>query len=230
MSGFIYIWMDKKHKRYYVGSHWGSEDDGYICSSTWMMQAYKVRPNDFKRRILERYAERKLGNEIEHKWLQMMKPEELKGPRYYNMNNYRFGHWSVNESSRLSASEKMKANHWTKSKDADLIKEKISGAGRGRPNPSASRPKSEEEKRKISVTLSGRILSEEHASNIGKAVRDDYASGKRNNDSNIGSKRSEETKAKMREAQRALYSGPRGEEIKKKISEKKRTRDLERSL
>ena len=52
--GFIYIWRDRKHKRYYIGSHWGTEDDGYICSSPWMSQAYKHRPNDFKRRILQR--------------------------------------------------------------------------------------------------------------------------------------------------------------------------------
>ncbi len=27
--GFIYLWRDRKHNRYYLGSHWGSEDDGY---------------------------------------------------------------------------------------------------------------------------------------------------------------------------------------------------------
>ena len=38
--GFVYIWYDRKHKRYYIGSHWGSEDDGYICSSTHMNHAF----------------------------------------------------------------------------------------------------------------------------------------------------------------------------------------------
>lgn len=51
-SGFVYIWRDRKHKRYYIGSHWGTPDDGYICSSPWMRQAYKHRPLDFKRRVL----------------------------------------------------------------------------------------------------------------------------------------------------------------------------------
>lgn len=107
MPGFIYIWMDKKHKRYYVGSHWGDENDGYICSSTWMLQAYKKRPQDFKRKILERYDDRSKGNEIEHRWLQMMKPEELKGVRYYNQQNYRFGHWHADDYARKSISEKI---------------------------------------------------------------------------------------------------------------------------
>lgn len=39
--GFVYIWRDKKHNRYYIGCHWGTTDDGYICSSPWMKQAYK---------------------------------------------------------------------------------------------------------------------------------------------------------------------------------------------
>jgi len=28
--GFVYIWFDRKHKRYYIDSHWGKEDDSYI--------------------------------------------------------------------------------------------------------------------------------------------------------------------------------------------------------
>jgi hypothetical protein len=50
--GFVYLWFDRKHKRYYVGAHWGKEDDGYICSSNWMRDAYKKRSQDFLREIL----------------------------------------------------------------------------------------------------------------------------------------------------------------------------------
>lgn len=28
--GFIYLWYDRKHKRYYIGAHWGLKNDGYI--------------------------------------------------------------------------------------------------------------------------------------------------------------------------------------------------------
>mgnify|MGYP006921363124 CR=1 FL=1 len=104
--GFIYLWHDKKHKRFYVGSHWGTEQDGYVCSSTWMLQAYRKRPGDFKRRIIERFYDRSKTNDVEHRWLQMIKPEELK-KRYYNFHNYRFGHWSSDERSRMTVGQKI---------------------------------------------------------------------------------------------------------------------------
>lgn len=53
--GFVYIWYDRKHKRYYIGAHWGHENDGYVCSSSWMKKAYKNRPEDFKRKILKKH-------------------------------------------------------------------------------------------------------------------------------------------------------------------------------
>ena len=39
--GFIYIWYDRKHQRYYLGRHWGTENDGYICSSNKMREDRK---------------------------------------------------------------------------------------------------------------------------------------------------------------------------------------------
>ena len=85
MYGFVYIWYDRKHKRYYIGSHKGSIDDGYICSSSWMKNAYKRRPNDFKRRILSFVSSNRkdLLNE-EQKWLDQIKESELSN-RYYNL-------------------------------------------------------------------------------------------------------------------------------------------------
>ena len=83
--GFVYIWYDRKHKRYYIGCHWGNIDDGYVCSSNWMRDAYKRRPEDFKRRILtNNISERHLIYPEEFKWLSLIKSEEL-GKRYYNL-------------------------------------------------------------------------------------------------------------------------------------------------
>lgn len=82
--GFIYIWLDTKHKRYYVGRHWGTTDDGYICSSRMMRQAHKRRPEDFKRRIVSFiYTNKQDLNIEEQRWLDMIQKEEL-GKRYYN--------------------------------------------------------------------------------------------------------------------------------------------------
>ena len=83
--GFVYLWFDKKHKMFYLGSHWGSVDDGYICSSAWMKRALKQRPSDFKRRIITivRTEKRDLRR-AEERWLSLIKASEV-GTRYYNI-------------------------------------------------------------------------------------------------------------------------------------------------
>jgi len=83
LSAFVYIWYDRKYKRYYLGSHVGSEDDGYISSSKWMKNAYKKRPMDFKRRIIERTSSKNILH-FEQRWLDMINETEL-GTRYYNL-------------------------------------------------------------------------------------------------------------------------------------------------
>lgn len=82
--GFVYIWFDKKHTRYYVGCHWGTVDDGYICSSRWMRKSYNRRPEDFKRRILKSGLTREGMYIEEQRYFDMIKPEEIK-VRYYNL-------------------------------------------------------------------------------------------------------------------------------------------------
>ena len=82
--GFIYVWFDKKYKRYYVGRHWGHINDGYICSSRMMRQSYKRRTQDFKRRIVSYVYTNKNDLVVEEqRWLDMIKKEELNS-RYYN--------------------------------------------------------------------------------------------------------------------------------------------------
>jgi hypothetical protein len=105
--GFVYIWYDRKHKRFYVGKHWGNEDDGYICSSSWMKRAYKKRPQDFKRRILKtNINDKKLLLIEEFKWLQLIKKEEL-GKKYYNLKNCIFNEWQSDENKLLTVGEKI---------------------------------------------------------------------------------------------------------------------------
>ena len=148
--GFVYVWRDKKHARLYVGCHWGSEDDGYLCSSNWMRDSYKRRPEDFKRRIVSRvYTTRLDLLTEEHKWLSKIKDEEL-GKKFYNLSKRHFGHWSSTDR-------------------AEEIKQKLTGK-----NPKLSeamkgnkrclgRVTTEEAKRKISIAQRGRgdVRSEE---------------------------------------------------------------------
>lgn len=97
-EGFIYIWYDRKRKMFYVGCHWGTENDGYICSSNRMRDAYRRRRHDFKRRIIQRNIEREELLNEEHRWLQLIKENEL-GKKYYNLRQHKWGHWSLNDDS-----------------------------------------------------------------------------------------------------------------------------------
>lgn len=93
--GFVYIWRDRKHNRYYIGCHWGSIDDGYVCSSDWMRNAYRKRPEDFKRRILISNIEtRHEMHYEEYRYMLMIKDHEL-GSKYYNLRKWKFGHWTA---------------------------------------------------------------------------------------------------------------------------------------
>jgi len=105
--GFVYIWYDRKHRRYYIGCHWGTEDDGYICSSPWMRKSYKRRPSDFKRRTLKRiHSNRQELLDEEYKFLSMIKDEEL-GKRYYNLKNHKSVFWHADDKKRMSVNQKI---------------------------------------------------------------------------------------------------------------------------
>lgn len=98
--GFVYIWRDRKHKRYYIGAHWGRIDDGYICSSPWMLQAYRKRPEDFRRRILNDNISHKSDMFLqERKWFELIKDEEV-GKRYYNLSIKQGLHWSTSSNAK----------------------------------------------------------------------------------------------------------------------------------
>lgn len=85
IDGFIYLWRDRKRRMYYLGSHVGEVDDRYVCSSIPMLNAYRKRPKDFRRRILVQIKGSHLELLSEElRWLKMMDPNEL-GSRYYNL-------------------------------------------------------------------------------------------------------------------------------------------------
>lgn len=158
--GFIYVWYDTLEKMYYIGSHWGYPDDGYICSSRWMINSYNKRPKDFKRRIVKNiYTNRiDLLNE-EQKWLNYINPEKTvlynsndcdrkNNVRYYNIN------LKVNKNVWHAYPEQVKT-----------IGEKISYSKSG----ISIGPCSEETKQKISKANSGKKFSKEHKEKIRKA-------------------------------------------------------------
>lgn len=83
-DSFLYKWTDTKQNMFYVGVHKGTIDDGYICSSKILLEEYKKRPNDFKRKILKTGTYEQVIKE-ETKLLKEVNAAQNK--QYYNQHN-----------------------------------------------------------------------------------------------------------------------------------------------
>ncbi len=141
--GFVYVWYNRWKKKFYVGCHWGREDDGYVCSSKLMREAYKRNPEYFRRRVVQRvYTNRLDLLTEEHKWLAQIKDEQL-GRKFYNVSKKHAGHWSATDRA-AEISKKMSSRNEKKSK-----------AMMGNKN-AAGRVLSEESRKKISDAQKGR--------------------------------------------------------------------------
>jgi hypothetical protein len=181
--GFVYIWFDRKHKRYYIGSHWGTEDDGYICSSTWMRNSYKYRPEDFKRRIIARVYDSKADLlKKEYEYLSLIESSEL-GVKYYNLTNHMNGHWMTDEEYAKTLSKRISQ----KTKEAMYrpeVRERYLAGLATRDN-GASRPE---------------VRAKMSASNMGKNTGKDNSKALRMAaEANRGKKLSEDHKNKIKE-------------------------------
>lgn len=145
--GFVYIWYDRKCKRFYIGCHWGNVDDGYICSSSWMKKAYKRRPQDFKRKILVTNIRLRPDMYIEEqKFLSRIKPHEVK-TKYYNLVVDCKDLWHKYDERIKTIGAKISASKLGKKKG----------------------PTSEETKLKISLAKKGIVFSEEHKKKLSDA-------------------------------------------------------------
>lgn len=222
--GFIYIWRDRKNNRYYIGSHWGHSDDGYICSSNWMRMAHKRRPEDFKRKIISiiRTNRQDLLAE-EQRWLDFIKDKEL-SKRYYNhRKNVLFDVWWMDPERAATVKERISRSHKGKTQSKET-RFKISKFQKGR-------HRSKETRGKIRETLLGRPRSEDTRRKISEAQKGRPAWNK-------GKTSSRETRHKIKEARlrqviseetrRKLSKIHRGlkhsEETRRKMSESARSR------
>ena len=182
-EGFIYIWFDRKRKMFYIGCHWGTLDDGYICSSKWMRDAYRYRPQDFKRRIIQRNIKRKDLLTEEHKWLQLIETKDI-GNRYYNLHTKHFGHWSNTEQSNLTVRQKL--SEASKKLHQDPVYKQKYLEGRKnlptqtteqitkRAESNTGKKRTEETKRKISEAHKGKVmgpLSKEHREKLSASLK-----------------------------------------------------------
>lgn len=185
-EGFIYIWYDVWRKMYYIGCHWGQVDDGYICSSNRMRDAYRRRPQDFRRRIIQRGILRELLLEEEYKWLQLIPREQL-GKKYYNLSAKHFGHWSSNKEKTKTIKEKLSDTVKQLHQDPEYREKYLEGLKK-RPKKQSKETiekradalrgltRSEETKQKISAAHTGKTkgpLSEETKKKLSIALSGD---------------------------------------------------------
>ncbi len=84
MQHFVYMWFDRARKMFYVGSHSGSVDDGYVSSSRWLSGEVRYRPADFKRRVIKFFDTKHEAQIYEGYLLTLIQPLEF-GTKYYNM-------------------------------------------------------------------------------------------------------------------------------------------------
>ena len=143
MQGFIYIWRDKTRNMYYVGSHDGTIDDGYISSSHWLTAEVRYRPEDFKRRILK-YVDLPNLKLEEYKFINLIKDDEF-GKKYYNLKQGKpkgIAPWNKGKTGVYSPEHRKRISEWRTGV----------ATTKGKPNPQAA-----DNGRKGAAKLSARV-------------------------------------------------------------------------
>lgn len=194
MEAFVYCWTDKKTNMLYVGSHKGSTDDGYICSSKYMLEEYNKRPEDFSRQIV---AEGTLSDirKLETKILQAV--NAALNEQFYNRHNsdekfYLKNHTELSKRKiaekhkgrvRKDLSERNKKGMSKESIEKMVSSRRANGSYDRESNPMFGRSHSNESKIKMSLSRKGKNKSP----------------------------KSEETKKKMSEARKKYWEIKRGD-------------------
>jgi hypothetical protein len=167
-----------------------------------MKLSYKRRPNDFKRKILERnILDKKDMFDKEYVWLSMIRKSEL-GIRYYNLNNNHNNHWSSNKISTLSLREKISATAKKNAQDP-LYREKYLKGIEKRDNRS-----------------SDPVVREKRRQSMLKAMEVKFPKEKRRE---VSKKRSQEHRNKLSEASKRRWSNPNARDTQADINRKVHT-------
>lgn len=90
-NSFIYLWEDKIYKKFYIGSHIGNIEDGYLFSGIDIKKEYAERPFDFERTILSYHITQSMIEirNIEKEYLQKYDVENNES--FYNRTNESYG-------------------------------------------------------------------------------------------------------------------------------------------
>ena len=170
MNSFVYKWNDIGTGKMYIGVHKGTPDDGYVCSSKYMLEEYDKRPNDFIREILQYgdYKECRL-REIEL----LREVDAVHNDLFYNRS---FAQGAISMDKTPEHREKLRlANLGKKQSEETKAKRKlykhssealskISATHKGK-------PKSEETRLRMSLAAKGKPKSDQHRENNSKAQK-----------------------------------------------------------
>ena len=178
-----------------MGSHKGTIDDDYVCSSKLMLEQYNQRPRDFTRQIV---AEGTYDDclMLETKILKTV--DAKLNENFYNLHNGDGKFYNKQHSDETKAKiGRANSIALLGKKHSEKTKQKMSLLRKGKKHP----PRSEETRLKLSQSKLGRKLSEETKRKIGVA--------------STGRKHKPESIEKMRGSK---VGKPRSNECKQKIS------------
>lgn len=121
-EAFVYCWTDKATNKLYVGSHKGSAEDGYICSSKYMLKEYNKRPMDFSRQIIAEgsYPEMR---KFETKILKSI--DAALNENFYNRHNGDELFYTTKESIKKSIESRKNNEEWFSETTKQKIKQKM---------------------------------------------------------------------------------------------------------
>lgn len=90
-NSFIYRWFDRTLNKFYIGSHYGEVNDGYLFGGIDIKKEYKERPDDFEREILSYHlvSEYSEIRKIEKEYL--IKYDVENNDMFYNRTNESYG-------------------------------------------------------------------------------------------------------------------------------------------
>ncbi len=161
-EAFVYCWTDHKTNKLYIGSHKGTTDDGYVCSSKHMLEEYKKRPNDFTRQIIAEGSVEDI-RQLETKILVTVNAKVNED--FYNLWNSdrKFVLEKHTEETKKKLSESKKGHKHTEETKKKLSESKKGSIpwNKGKKGLQVSTrkgiPRTEEEKKKMSESAKGKI-------------------------------------------------------------------------
>ena len=101
-EGFVYRWYDVSNDKFYIGSHKGTPDDGYLGGGVLFRRAYAKRPESFIREIMYTGV-----NYREYEQTILDYEDAASNEQFYNLVNHAWGGSPKGIAKKASTKKKM---------------------------------------------------------------------------------------------------------------------------